>query len=122
MTFLTNLTSYPFALLNKMCCVIMEHSLSIKPHILSSKKNNNIVKSIFLPSLPDDILYIIKKDLDFASTIALRSACRQLYSVFPDPLLFSEIILLSTFTQQQFNNLISYLVSTNKNKYIRNLT
>ncbi|GES86236.1 hypothetical protein GLOIN_2v1554642 [Rhizophagus clarus] len=54
--------------------------------------------------------------------MSLRSSCRHLYSVFPDSLLFSEIILLSTFNQQQFNNLINYLVSNNKNQFIRKLT
>ncbi|CAI2164942.1 20426_t:CDS:1 [Funneliformis geosporum] len=89
----------------------------IKPFTL-----NSIGKLTTLPSLPDDILFIIKKDLDFASTIALRSACRQLYSALPDSLLFSKIVLPPTLTQQQFDNLFSYLLSTNKTQIIRNLT
>ncbi|CAG8435777.1 16206_t:CDS:1 [Funneliformis caledonium] len=75
-----------------------------------------------LPSLPDDILYMIKRDLDFASTIALRGACRQLYSALPDSLLFSKIVLPPSLTQRQFDSLFSYLLSTNKTQNIRNLT
>jgi len=75
-----------------------------------------------LPSLPEDILHTIKKDLDFASTIALRSSCRQIYLTFPDSLLFSKIVLPSTLTQQQFDKLFSYLLSTNKTQNIRKLT
>jgi hypothetical protein len=121
MSFLTNFTYFPFVLLNKMCGMVKENPMSSQPPILDNNNNNN-AKLTTLSSLPDDILYIIKKDLDFVSTISLRSSCRQLYSVFPDSLLFSEIILLSTFNQQQFNNLMNYIVSNNKNSLIRKIT
>src|SRR5689334_14826809 len=103
--------------------MVKENPMFFQPPILINNKNNNNnnAKLTTLSSLPDDILYIIKKDLDFVSTISLRSSCRQLYSVFPDSLLFSEIILLSTFNQQQFNNLMNYIVSNNKNSLIRKI-
>lgn len=107
-----------------MCGVAMENSIYYQFHILNNNNNkhNNNLKLTTLSSLPDDVLYIIKKDLDIVSTISLKSACRQLYLMFPDSLLFSEIILLSNFNQQLFNNLINYIVSNNKNQYIRKLT
>ncbi|PKY18245.1 hypothetical protein RhiirB3_431027 [Rhizophagus irregularis] len=122
MSFLTNLTYFPFVLLNKMCGMVMENSISYKTYIFNNNNNNNHIKLTTLSSLPDDILYIIKKDLDFLSTISLRCACRQLYAIFTDSILFSEIILLSNINQQQFNNLINYIVSNNMNQYIRKVS
>ncbi|RHZ44101.1 hypothetical protein Glove_759g15 [Diversispora epigaea] len=75
-----------------------------------------------LDSLPDDILYIIGKELDFLSILALRSTCQSIYLSFPDTITFSHVFLPPSVTQSQFIKLFSYLELTEKLSLIRKFT
>ncbi|CAG8436495.1 3846_t:CDS:2 [Diversispora eburnea] len=75
-----------------------------------------------LDSLPDDILYIIGKELDFLSILALRSTCQSIYFSFSDTITFSHVFLPPSITQSQFVKLFSYLKLTEKLSFIRKFT
>ncbi|CAG8578116.1 19070_t:CDS:2 [Cetraspora pellucida] len=75
-----------------------------------------------ISSLPDDILYIISKDLGFLSTLALRSTCRTLYLSFSDAVTFSHVFIPPSISHDQFAKLFSHLKSTNKLPFIHQFT
>ncbi|KAF0468954.1 hypothetical protein F8M41_025709 [Gigaspora margarita] len=84
--------------------------------------NYSTIKMATIASLPDDILYIISKDLGFLSTLALRSTCRTLYLSFSDAVTFSHVFIPSSISHEQFAKLFSHLKSTNKLSFIHQFT
>ncbi|CAG8609434.1 24764_t:CDS:1 [Cetraspora pellucida] len=83
--------------------------------------SNKFSGTVTLASFPDDILYIIGKDLDFLSILALRSTCRMIYLSFSNEVTFSHVSIPSI-SHDQFVKIFSHLKSTNKLSFIRKFT
>ncbi|CAG8443518.1 7085_t:CDS:1 [Scutellospora calospora] len=83
--------------------------------------NNKHSGTVTLASFPDDILYIISKDLDFLSILALRSTCRMIYLSFSNEVTFSHVSIPSI-SHDQFVKIFSHLKSTHKLSFIRKFT
>ncbi|CAG8532356.1 18095_t:CDS:2 [Gigaspora margarita] len=84
-------------------------------------RSNQHSGTVNLASFPDDILYIIGKDLDFLSILALRSTCRMIYLSFSNEITFSHVSIPSI-SHDQFVKIFSHLKSTNKLLFIRKFT